>query len=148
MSVTNTQENAVSQQTEAAAATAGRLDVLEQLTKPEIQESLTVLIENLPKITQMVTQLTKAYDFVNTAMHDPILVDDMKHGLGGFVKPVAEKAKGVAAAAIEAKERAAANSSTIGIFGLLNMLKDPQVQQVLRFSQAFLDVTSERKNQR
>ena len=130
---------------QTAAAAGGKLDVLEQLTKPEIQEALTVLIDQLPKLAEMTKQLTKAYDFVQTAMNDEVLINDMKGGIVEMAKPVVDKAKGLAAAAMEAKERAEVNSGTIGIFGLMNMLKDPQVQYALRFAQAFLDVSAEKK---
>lgn len=140
MTLLNTDANV-----ESAASAGGKLDVLEQLTKPEIQEALTVLIDQLPKLAEMTTQLTKAYDFVQTAMNDEVLINDMKGGLVEAVKPIQEKAKGLAATAIEAKERAEVNTGTIGIFGLMNMLKDPQVQHALRFAQAFLDVSAEKK---
>ncbi|GKS11596.1 DUF1641 domain-containing protein [Paenibacillus chitinolyticus] len=123
-------------------------DVLDQLMKPEVQESLTVLVENLPKLAEMVTILTKAYDLAQSVASDQVLIDDLKGGMNEFVKPITEKAKGVAAAAIEASDRAQAEHSTIGLFGLLKMLKDPQVQKTFRFVQAFLDVQAERQQQR
>lgn len=128
------------------ASTINETDVLDQLTKPEIQQALTVLVENLPKLAEMTTLLTKTYDIVQTVATDRVLIDDLKGGMEEFVKPVQEKAKGIAQAAIEANERAHDEVSTIGLFGILKMLKDPQVQQMLRFSQAFLDVLAERKN--
>lgn len=130
---------------DVAENTAGKLDVLEQLTKPEIQEALTVLIDQLPKLAEMTTKLTAAYDFVQTAMNDEVLMNDVTNGIAEVVKPLQAKAKSIAAAAIEAKDRAEVNTGTIGIFGLMNMLKDPQVQYALRFMQAFLEVTAEQK---
>ncbi|MCI3923016.1 DUF1641 domain-containing protein [Paenibacillus sp. TRM 82003] len=143
MTMTNTQV----QESAATTAASKQLEVLEQLSKPEIQQALTVLIDHLPKLAEMATQLTKAYDFAQTALNDRVLVDDIKGGVEEFVKPVQEKAKHIATAAIEANERAQASTQQIGIFGLLGLLKDPQVQHALRFSQAFLDVTGERKKQ-
>ncbi|MDA2242358.1 hypothetical protein PDN14_28830, partial [Bacillus cereus group sp. Bc222] len=35
-------------------ASQGQLDVLDQLLKPEVQESLTTLVEQLPKLTELV----------------------------------------------------------------------------------------------
>jgi uncharacterized protein YjgD (DUF1641 family) len=121
------------------------LDVLEQLTNPEIQQSLTVLVDNLPKLAEMVTTLTKAYDFAFNIATDKVLINDFAHGIGEFVAPVTEKAKGIAAAAMEANERAQADTTTVGLFGMLKMLKDPEVQKTLRFAQAFLSVLAERK---
>ncbi|WP_010268594.1 DUF1641 domain-containing protein [Paenibacillus senegalensis] len=127
-------------------ATYTEKDVLDQLTKPEVQQALTVLVENLPKLAEMTTILTKTYDIVQTVAKDEVLINDLKGGMEEFVKPVQEKAKGLAQAAIEANERSREESATVGLFGMLKMLKDPQVQQVLRFSQAFLEVLAERKN--
>lgn len=141
MSVTEQSVMAVSGQ---AGAAAGKADVLDQLMKPEVQESLTVLVENLPKLAEMVVILTKTYDLVQNVVTDKVLIDDLKGGVEEFVKPIQDKAKGYAAAAIEANDRAHADSATIGLFGLLKMLKDPQVQKTFRFAQAFLEVLSER----
>lgn len=142
MSQTSTQEAALT-----SAPAAAQPDVLDQLMKPEVQQSLTVLVENLPKLAEMVTIMTKTYDLVQNVVTDKVLIDDLKVGMEEFVKPIADKAKGVAAAAIEANDRTQVEASTIGLFGLLKMLKDPQVQQTLRFAQAFLEVLGERKNQ-
>ncbi|MBB3110802.1 uncharacterized protein YjgD (DUF1641 family) [Paenibacillus phyllosphaerae] len=132
------------QTAELAAAAGKQIDVLDQLIKPEVQESLTVLVENLPKLAELVTLLTKSYDFAQSIATDNVLIDDLKVGLGEFVTPVTEKVKGVAAAAIEANDRAQAETASIGLFGMLKMLKDPQVQKTLRFAQAFLNAMAER----
>ncbi|OAS16471.1 DUF1641 domain-containing protein [Paenibacillus oryzisoli] len=129
------------------AAEPKSLDVLDQLLKPEVQESLTILVDNLPKLAEMVNMLTKAYDFAQNVATDKVLINDFAQGIGEFVKPVQEKAKNIASAAIEAGERSQADvSTTIGLFGMLKMLKDPEVQKTLRFAQAFLNVLAERKN--
>lgn len=130
-----------------AAVERNSQDILDQLLKPEVQESLTVLVDNLPKLAEMVTFLTKAYDFAQQVATDKVLINDFAHGIGEFVKPVADKAKGIAAAAIEAGDRAQADTSTIGLFGILRMLKDPQVQKTLRFAQAFLGALADNKQQ-
>ncbi|MEF3302422.1 DUF1641 domain-containing protein [Paenibacillus sp. GYB003] len=139
MSETTTQE--------AVLTPAAREDVLDLLMKPEVQQSLTVLVENMPKLAEMVTLMTKAYDFVQSVTTDQVLIEDLKGGMDEIVKPITEKAKGIASAAIEASDRAQAETSTIGLFGLLKMLKDPQVQQSLRYAQAFLEVLGERRKQ-
>ncbi|MDO7906352.1 DUF1641 domain-containing protein [Paenibacillus sp. JX-17] len=142
MSQTPNQEVAATQE-----ATRETKDVLDQLMKPEVQESLTVLVENLPKLAEMVTLMTKAYDFAQSVATDPVLVGDLKHTMGEFVKPVADGAKGIASAAVEAGDRVQTESGSVGLFGLLKMLKDPNVQRTLRFSQAFLDILGERQKQ-
>ncbi|MEK0313466.1 DUF1641 domain-containing protein [Cohnella sp. 56] len=123
-------------------------DVLDQLMKPEIQQSLTTLVDNLPKLTEMVTTLTAAYDFAAGLAKDQVFINDTKAGIVEFFTPVVDTAKGLASAAIEAGDRAEADTQTVGLFGLLKMLKDPQVQKTLRYTQAFLNVLAERQQQR
>lgn len=127
--------------------TAESRDVLDQLMKPEVQQSLTVLVESLPKLTEMVTVMTSAYDVARSLATDPVFVGDMKNSMAEFVKPVTESAKGIASAAIEANDRVQVESGSVGLFGLLKMLKDPNVQKSLRFTQAFLNILNERQVQ-
>ncbi|MET3207332.1 UNVERIFIED_CONTAM: uncharacterized protein YjgD (DUF1641 family) [Paenibacillus sp. PvR008] len=139
----NQQEVAVTQE-----ATKESRDVLDQLMKPEVQQSLTVLVENLPKLTEMVTLMTDAYDVARSLATDHVFIGDMKSSMGEFVKPVTESAKGLASAAIEANDRVqTTENGGVGLFGLLKMLKDPNVQKTLRFSQAFLDILNERQRE-
>mgnify|MGYP001333700145 CR=1 FL=1 len=148
MSQTTPQQAADEVAVTAALQTA-QPDVLDQLMKPEVQQSLNVLVENLPKLAEMTTVLTKAYDLVQTVANDRVLINDLKSGVEEFVKPLSDKAKGIAQAAIEANERTQAETaSTVGLFAILKMLKDPQVQKTLRFAQAFLEVIGERQQQK
>lgn len=142
----STVEN-VTQETSVAAVTTGKPDVLDQLLKPELQEALTVLVEQLPKLAEMMTLLTKTYDLAQKVTADRVLIQDMVGGLKEVVKPLEEKVKGYASAAIEANDRAEQSDATIGLFGMLKLLKDPELQKMLRFSQAYLDILGERKKQ-
>lgn len=146
MSDTSTQQAVLAP---AEPAARQQTDVLDQLMKPEVQQSLSVLVEQLPKLAELTTVLTKAYDLAQSVVTDRVLIEDLKGGMEEIVKPITEKAKSIASAAIEAGDRTQAdNATTIGLFGLLKMLKDPQVQQALRFAQAFLDVLGERRQSR
>ncbi|MFY3791187.1 DUF1641 domain-containing protein [Ureibacillus sp. MALMAid1270] len=122
-------------------------DLLDQLLKPEVQQSLTTLVEQLPKLVEVVTLLTKAYDFAQLVATDDVLKNDTVTAVKEVAEPVIGAVKNVAANAIEAKERAESTNEAVGIFGLLKLLKDPEVQNVLRFVNAFLQVSAERKNQ-
>jgi uncharacterized protein YjgD (DUF1641 family) len=122
-------------------------EVLDQLLKPEVQEALTALVDQLPKLTEIMTMLTKAYDFAQKVAADRVLIEDMVGGIQEVVKPLEEKVKGYTSAAIEAKQRAEQSDATIGLFGMLKLLKDPELQRMLRFGQAYLDILGERKKQ-
>lgn len=122
-----------------------KTDVLDQLLKPEVQESLTTLVEQLPKLTEAVNLLTKTYDLAQLVATDEVLKNDTVTALKEFSDPVIGSVKSIAATAIEAKDRADASSDSIGLFGVLKLLKDPEAQKMLRFVSAFLEVQAERK---
>ncbi|OCS94246.1 DUF1641 domain-containing protein [Caryophanon latum] len=138
MSETNNQQVEVS-------VTQEQLDVLDQLLKPEVQASLTTLVDNLPKLAEMTTLLTKSYEFAQAVATDETLKGDTVSAISEMASPVVGTAKSLAQTAIEAKDRADESQETIGIFGLMKMLKDPQVQSVFRFANAFLQVNAERQ---
>lgn len=139
-------EEMITQAETAATSSQGKQDLLDQLLKPEVQQSLTTLVEQLPKLTEVVNLLTKAYDFAQQVATDDVLKSDTVGALKEFSEPVIGTVKSVAQTAIEAKDRAEASNETIGIFGLLKLLKDPEAQKLIRFVNAFLEVNSERKN--
>lgn len=64
------------QQVEKVAVTQEQLDVLDQLLKPEVQASLTTLVDNLPKLAEMTTLLTKTYEFATSVATDETLKND------------------------------------------------------------------------
>ncbi|OIK13086.1 hypothetical protein BIV60_14865 [Bacillus sp. MUM 116] len=123
-----------------------RLDVLDQLLNPEVQESLTTLVEQLPRLTELVNLLTKSYDFAQSVATDEILKNDTVGAIKEIAEPVKDSVKNLAATIIEAKDRAEESNEVIGLFGLLKMMKDPQAQKLFRFFNAFLEVSAKRSN--
>lgn len=132
-------------QAEQPAVSQEKLDVLDQLLKPEVQESITALVNELPKLTEMMTTLTKVYDLAQSLSTDSVLKNDIVGAVGEMATPVVNSAKSLAATAIEAKDRAAESTETIGLFGMIRLIKEPQVQQLFRFANAFLQVNEEHK---
>ncbi|EMA6342398.1 DUF1641 domain-containing protein [Bacillus cytotoxicus] len=128
------------------SASQEQLDVLDQLLKPEVQQSLTTLVEQLPKLTELVNILTKSYDFAQTVANDEVLKSDTVGAIQEIVEPVKDTVKTMAATAIEAKDRAEESTEVIGLFGLLKLLKDPQAQKMFRFVNAYLQISAERNN--
>jgi uncharacterized protein YjgD (DUF1641 family) len=123
-------------------------DILDQLLNPEVQESLNNLVEQLPKLTELVNILTKSYDFAQSIATDEVLKNDTVSAISEMATPVVSSVKGLAANAIEAKDRSEESTEVIGLFGLLRMMKDPQAQKLFRFASAFLEISAERKNQK
>lgn len=130
------------------SANLEQLDVLDQLLKPEVQQSLTVLIEQLPKLTELVSILTKSYEFAQSVATDEVLKSDTVGAIQEIMDPVTHTVKNIAATAIEAKDRAEESNEVIGLFGLLKMLKDPQVQKLFRFVNAYLQVSREQSSEK
>lgn len=111
----------------------GERDLLDQLLKPEVQQSLTVLVEQLPKLTELITVLTKNLEVVKSLVTDEVLKEDTVGAIKEVAEPVIHSAKHLAANVIEAKDRAEESQEVIGIFGLLKLLKDPQAQKCCVF---------------
>ncbi|MFJ7638498.1 DUF1641 domain-containing protein [Peribacillus sp. NPDC097264] len=129
------------------SASQEQRDILDQLLNPEVQQSLNNLVEQLPKLTELVNILTKSYDFAQSVATDEVLKNDTVSAISEMATPVVSSVKGLAANAIEAKDRAEESTEVIGLFGLLRMMKDPQAQKLFRFASAFLEISAERKNQ-
>jgi uncharacterized protein YjgD (DUF1641 family) len=140
MSETNTQ----TKPEQAAQNLSVNQELLDQLLKPEVQESLTTLVDQLPKLTELVNVLTKSYDFAQSVATDEVLKNDTVGAITEIFEPVTHTVKNVAATAIEAKDRAEESNEVIGLFGLLKMLKDPQAQKLFRFVNAYLEISNER----
>ncbi|THE09752.1 DUF1641 domain-containing protein [Bacillus timonensis] len=130
---------------EKEATGTEKAELLDQLLKPEVQESLTALVEQLPKLTEAVNLLTKTYDLAQLVATDDVLKNDTVSAIKEISQPVIGSVKNIAATAIEAKDRAEASNEVIGLFGVLKLLKDPEAQKMLRFVSAFLEVQAERK---
>ncbi|MGG4042353.1 DUF1641 domain-containing protein [Bacillus smithii] len=122
-----------------------QLEFLEQLLTPEVQESLIILKEQLPKLVELISVLTEAYSFAKSIATDEVLKKDTIGAIQELAEPVKETVKTIAATAIEANDRAEASNQAIGVFGLLKLLKDPQVQKIFRFIHAYLEISGERK---
>lgn len=132
-------------QQESLSASQSQFEILEQLLKPGVQEELTTLVEQLPKLTELANVLTKSYDFAQSVATDEVLKNDTVGAIQEMFEPIKDNVKSIAANAIEAKDRAEGRDEVIGLFGLLKMLKDPQAQKLFRFVNAYLQVAGERK---
>ncbi|MEF2968282.1 DUF1641 domain-containing protein [Paenibacillus sp. M1] len=147
MSDSITETNSV-QETNVSANGNAQKDIVDQLLKPEVQESLTVLVQQLPKLTELVNVLTNSYDFAKSMATDETFKSDMVGAISEMAGPVKDKVKHLAANVIEAKDRAEASQEVIGLFGLLKMLKDPEAQKLFRFVNAYLQVANEKNGRK
>ena len=87
MTVTVTPEQ-MEQQTQDSSVNQGQMELLNQLLQPEVQTSLTALIEQLPKLTEIVNVLTKTYDLTKSLATDEVLKSDTVGAITELVEPV------------------------------------------------------------
>lgn len=122
--------------------------LISSLAQPEVRESLQTLIDNLPQLTEMAVKLSEAYTLIRNMATDPVFVEDLKGGFNEVVGPVKDKVKEIAEVVIEANDRAQEQTETIGMLGLLKMMKDPQAQKVFRFVKALLETLNDKEKGR
>ncbi|RXT04546.1 DUF1641 domain-containing protein [Ammoniphilus sp. CFH 90114] len=107
-------------------------------------DALLSLVEKLPRITQAVEMLEKVTPLFDLVTKKENIVSAVEVA-GIIAAPVTERVQEGLSMAKEAKARAEQNRQDVGLFGLLRILKDPTVQDSLKFVQAFLEVLSEKK---
>lgn len=119
-----------------------------QLTKIALQqdnlEALSTIVEKLPRIAKSVELLDQIAPFVEFISKRETLTA-FAEVLELVTDPVRCRMQEGMSMVKEAQQRAKRDPSTISIFGVLKLLKDPTVQDGLKFIQAFLDVWQERK---
>lgn len=131
----------ISKEIAETKASQGERELLDLLLNPEVQESLTTLVKELPKLTELVSMLST----IQSLATDEVLKSDTVGAISEVMEPVKKSVKQMAVNVMDAKEMAEESTEVIGIFGLLKMLKDPQAQKLFRFVDAYLKIAAERK---
>lgn len=107
-------------------------------------EALASIADKLPRIAQSLELLDKVVPLLEKAGQRENWV-----AMAGLVEvlaaPVTEKFQDGMSMVKEAKQRSERNKNDISIFGVLKLLKDPLVQDGLKFVQALLEVTNEKR---
>ncbi|UOF91183.1 hypothetical protein LSG31_02680 [Fodinisporobacter ferrooxydans] len=111
----------------------------------ETLEAIATFINKLPKIAEYLTVMEELMDLAQTVLSDKKTMEFMFKGVQSMTEPMQTKIKEGISLVEEAKIRANADSSTMSIFSVMKLLKDPMVQEGLKFTKAFLEVVSERK---
>lgn len=130
-------------------------DVLDQFAEPVNQlakmalkqdtlQAISAIMDKLPRIAQSVELLDQISPFVEFISKRETLVS-VAEVLELVSDPVICRIQDGMSMVKDAQRRADQDSSTISIFGVLKLLKDPAVQDGLKFIQAFLAVWQERK---
>ncbi|GAA4707289.1 DUF1641 domain-containing protein [Brevibacillus fulvus] len=117
---------------------------LSNVLNKENLEALLTIIEKLPQIAKMVELLDRVAPFLELVANKDNLVT-VAETLETLASPVKDRIQDGVSIVREAKERSAQNTTTVSVFGLLKMLKEPAVQNGLKFTQALLEVLAEKK---
>lgn len=142
------------------------VDVSDVLLDPQVQVSLNTILEKLPQLAQVMTALTKdeetlesltnviaqlprlskilylvgrVYQAAEDVVNDGDTLDGAAKMLQQYTQPVFAMAGKSFHAYQAAKERAEHDTTTYSVFSLLKLLKDPNVQKLIRLGTAFLD---------
>ncbi|WAA08727.1 DUF1641 domain-containing protein [Fervidibacillus albus] len=137
--------NVLEDQVKAKEGSVDERELLDQLLKPEVQQSLTALVEQLPKLNELVQVLTRYYDTFQSLASDDVLKSETVEAMKDMVEPAKQSVRQLAQNIIEAKEAAEKSEDVIGLFGLLKLIKDPQAQKMFRFINAYLKIVSEQE---
>lgn len=107
-------------------------------------EALASIADKLPKIAQSLELLDKVVPIIEKVGQKENWV-----AVAGLVEvlaaPITDRVQDGMSVVKEAKQRSEQNTSVVSIFGVLKLLKDPLVQDGLKFIQALLEVVNEKR---
>jgi uncharacterized protein YjgD (DUF1641 family) len=110
----------------------------------ETIESLVGLLEKLPKILKLVEQLENLIDFATAVLADQQTLDYATASIKSYTEPVLKKGQQGLSLVKEIQQQAQATTKPVKLFTIMKWLKDPNVQQSLKFVQATLTVLNKK----
>ena len=105
-------------------------------------DALLKMTHMLPRIMPIMEQVENITDFLEDVFNDEQTVSTLIEGVNDII-PIKESTK--IFEETNKHYQANQNQSDISIFGLMKMLKDPVVQDGLKFTKSMLHVINERK---
>ncbi len=111
----------------------------------ETLNAAMVLVSKLPKFVRYFEVLEPWIDFVAGVLADTESLQSLTDGVGSAVQSTVGKGKTYFE---EAKQRASQDTTPVGVFTLLKLLKNPTVQNTVKVAKSFLEVMEERKQVR
>lgn len=109
-------------------------------------EALVGLLEKLPKLLQMINQLENVLDFATAVLADQQTIDYATASIQSYAEPVVEKGKQGLSLVKEIQQQAEATTEPVKLFTIMKWLKEPSVQQSLKYVQATLQVLNKQSN--
>lgn len=106
----------------------------------ETIEALAGFLEKLPKFYKQVEQLENLIDFVTAVLADQQTIDYATASIKSYTEPVLNKGKQGLLLINKIQQQAQETTKPVKLFTIMKWLKDPNVQQSLKFVQATLTV--------
>ncbi len=110
----------------------------------ETWQALITLLDKLPTLLTMIETLEKVQLFVQSLMQDKSSIEYLGESVKSYLAPVTEKLDLVK----EAQERAKQDQTKVSLFTILRWMKEPAVQDSLKFIHALLQVWTENCNRK
>lgn len=110
----------------------------------ETLESAVILLDKLPKIAKYVQMMEQLFDTVESVATDKQSLEYLVNGAKEMVEPWNSKIRDGLSVVQEAQKRAAKDHSSMTLFSLLKLIKDPSMQKGLHLVKAFLTILEER----
>ncbi|WP_431029733.1 hypothetical protein [Lysinibacillus sp. LZ02] len=112
----------------------------------ETIEALIGLLEKLPRLNQMLEQLENVVAFVMSILGDETTLANVTESIKEYTKPIVEKGQAGLSLTQAIQQEAESNKEPITLLMMYKWLKDPTVQQSLKYVQATLTILSKNKS--
>ncbi|WZV56978.1 hypothetical protein AAB109_28260 (plasmid) [Priestia megaterium] len=110
----------------------------------ETLEALVGLLEKLPKLLKQVEQLENFIDFTTAILADQQTIDYATSSIKSYTEPFLKKGQQGFSLVKEIQQQVQATTKPLKLFTIMKWLKDPNVQQSLKFVQATLTVLNKK----
>ncbi|WP_338752154.1 hypothetical protein [Bacillus sp. FJAT-52991] len=102
-------------------------------------EAALHLLEKLPLLLQLTEKLETVIRFAEQVLGDQQSIDYLQKSVEGYLEPVKTKINTGKTLWEEVQTKAEVNTQHISVFTVLKWIKDPSVQRILSYVQAFID---------
>ncbi|MEB3102909.1 hypothetical protein [Ferviditalea candida] len=107
-------------------------------------KNLVALLDKLPFLVRMANLLEQSVGFVEAVMNDKQSVNDLTEGLKDNARVITDQVQKGYSLLRDVQARAVSNQQQqISIFTVLKWMREPSVQNILRYAQAFIQVLNE-----
>lgn len=103
-------------------------------------EALIGLLEKLPRLVELIEQFDNLLSFIEAILNDKESTRYLEESVKSYTKPVLGKVKEILSVWNDIQAYTEHQSEAITLFTMMKWIKDPSVQQLLKYVQATLVV--------